>query len=177
MNISSAYTRSGLSDCKNCITCSFGFFDVDPLCAKTGICLGNFINIMAIDNLATQAAKASAAMILTIHVSPAFVTNGEGLKLSALLQCSQMPICMFAVFVSWYAEMKSCAQQCAGSRTQRTRPRNLAGNMMTSSNGNILRVTGLLCGEFTGPGEFPTQRPVTRSFDVFFDLRLKKTVE
>ena len=31
-----------------------------------------------------------------------------------------------------------------------------------------------LCGEFTGPGEFPTQRPVTRSFDVFFDLRLNK---
>ena len=46
--------------------------------------------------------------------------------------------------------------------------------MMTSSNGNILRVTGPLCGEFTGPGEFPTQRPVTRSFDVFFDLRLNK---
>ena len=39
--------------------------------------------------------------------------------------------------------------------------------MMTSSNGNIFRVTGPLCGEFTGPGEFPTQRPVTRSFDVF----------
>ena len=47
-------------------------------------------------------------------------------------------------------------------------------NMMTSSNGNIFRVTGHLCGEFTGPGEFPTQRPVTRSFDVFFDLRLNK---
>ena len=46
--------------------------------------------------------------------------------------------------------------------------------MMTSSNGNIFRVTGLLCGEFTGPGEFPTQRPVTRSFDVLFDLRLNK---
>ena len=45
-------------------------------------------------------------------------------------------------------------------------------SMMTSSNGNIFRVTGPLCGEFTGPGEFPTQRPVTRSFDVFFDLRL-----
>ena len=44
--------------------------------------------------------------------------------------------------------------------------------MMTSSNGNIFRVTGHLCGEFTGPGEFPAQRPVTRSFDVFFDLRL-----
>ena len=40
--------------------------------------------------------------------------------------------------------------------------------MMTSLNGNIFRVTGHLCGEF------PTQRPVTRSFDVFFDLRLNK---
>ena len=39
--------------------------------------------------------------------------------------------------------------------------------MMTSSNGNIFRVTGHLCGEFTGPVEFPTQSPVTRSFDVF----------
>ena len=46
--------------------------------------------------------------------------------------------------------------------------------MMTSSNGNIFRVTGPLCGEFTGPGEFPAQRPVTRSFDVFFDLRPNK---
>ena len=25
-----------------------------------------------------------------------------------------------------------------------------------------------------GPGEFPAQRPVTRSFDVFFDLRPNK---
>ena len=45
---------------------------------------------------------------------------------------------------------------------------------MTSSNGNIFRVTGPMCGEFTGPGEFPAQRPVTRSFDVFFHLRLNK---
>ena len=44
--------------------------------------------------------------------------------------------------------------------------------MMTSSNGTIFRVTGPLCGDFTG--EFPTQRPVTRSFDVFFDLRVNK---
>ena len=46
--------------------------------------------------------------------------------------------------------------------------------MMMSSNWNIFRVTGPLCGEFTDPGEFPTQRPVTRSFDVYFDLRLNK---
>ena len=45
---------------------------------------------------------------------------------------------------------------------------------MTSSNGNIFRVTGPSCGEFSGPGEFPAQRPMTGSFDVFFDLRLNK---
>ena len=46
--------------------------------------------------------------------------------------------------------------------------------MMTSSNGHIFCVTGHLCGEFTGPGEFPAQRPVTWSFDVFVDLCLNK---
>ena len=40
--------------------------------------------------------------------------------------------------------------------------------MMTSSNGNIFRVTGHLCEEFTGSRGFPAQRSVTRSFDVFF---------
>ena len=40
--------------------------------------------------------------------------------------------------------------------------------MMTSSSRNIFRVTGPLCGEFTGLGEFPTQRPVTRNFWCFF---------
>ena len=47
-------------------------------------------------------------------------------------------------------------------------------SMMTSSNGNIFRVTGPLCGEFTGDRCIPPQGPVTRSFDVFFDLRLIK---
>ena len=57
---------------------------------------------------------------------------------------------------------------------------------MTSSNGNIFRVTGPLCGEFTGhrwflcmwespvTREFYSQRPVKYSFDGFFDLRLNK---
>ena len=40
--------------------------------------------------------------------------------------------------------------------------------MMTPSIRNIFRVTGPLCREF------PSQRPVTRSFDVFFDLCLNK---
>ena len=47
-------------------------------------------------------------------------------------------------------------------------------DMMTSSNGNPFRVTGHLCGEFTGPRWIPAQRPVTRSFDVFFDRRLNE---
>ena len=47
-------------------------------------------------------------------------------------------------------------------------------NMMTSSNGNIFRVTDHLCGNSPVTGEFPAQRPVTRSFDVFFDLRPNK---
>ena len=46
--------------------------------------------------------------------------------------------------------------------------------MMTSSNGNIFRVTGPLRGNSLVTGEFPTQRPVTRSFDVFFNLRVNK---
>ena len=44
--------------------------------------------------------------------------------------------------------------------------------MMSSTNGNIFRVTGHLCGGFTG--EFPSQRPVTRNFAVCFDLCLDK---
>ena len=47
-------------------------------------------------------------------------------------------------------------------------------NVMTSSNGNIFRVIGHLCGNSPVTGEFPAQRPVTRSFGVFFDLCLNE---
>ena len=60
------------------------------------------------------------------------------------------------------------AQDCSSSIA------NALGFMMTSSNGNIFRVTGYCAGNSPVPGEFPTQRPVTRSFDVFFHLRLNK---
>ena len=56
--------------------------------------------------------------------------------------------------------------------------------MNMSSNGNIFRVTGHLCGQFTGDrwipqvtGEFPAHRPVMRNFEVFFNLHLNKPVE
>ena len=32
----------------------------------------------------------------------------------------------------------------------------------------------ICAGNSPVPGEYPAQRPVTRSFDVFFDLRLNK---
>ena len=47
-------------------------------------------------------------------------------------------------------------------------------SMMTSSNGNIFHVTGPLWGNSPVTGEFPSQWPVTQSFDVFFDLCLNK---
>ena len=40
--------------------------------------------------------------------------------------------------------------------------------------GNIFRITDPLCGKFIGHRWIPPQRPVSRSFDVFFDLRLNK---
>ena len=47
-------------------------------------------------------------------------------------------------------------------------------HMIASSNGNLFRATSSLCGEFTGHWWIPSQRPMRRSFDVFFDMRLKK---
>ena len=47
-------------------------------------------------------------------------------------------------------------------------------SMMTSSDGKIFRITGPLCRDSPATDEFPARRPVTRSFDVFFDLHLNK---
>ena len=46
--------------------------------------------------------------------------------------------------------------------------------MITSSNGNFSMLLTLCEGNSPVTGEFPTQRPVTWSFDVFFDLCLNK---
>ena len=47
-------------------------------------------------------------------------------------------------------------------------------HMMTSSNGNIFRITGHFCGEFTGHRWIPRIKASDAGFDVFFDLRLNK---
>ena len=59
---------------------------------------------------------------------------------------------IFSVFTIWSGEPRH--SQC----------------MMAAWNGSIFRVTGPLWVSC----EFPSQRPVTRGFDVFFDLRLDK---
>ena len=46
--------------------------------------------------------------------------------------------------------------------------------MMTSSNVNIFALLALCEGNPPVTGEFPSQRPVTRSFDVIFDVLLNK---
>ena len=45
---------------------------------------------------------------------------------------------------------------------------------MTSSNGTFSALLAICAGNSPVPGEFPTQRPVTRSFGVYFDLRPNK---
>ena len=47
-------------------------------------------------------------------------------------------------------------------------------DMMTSSNGNISALLAICAGNSPVTGEFPAQRPVTRSFDVFLYLRRNK---
>ena len=46
--------------------------------------------------------------------------------------------------------------------------------MVTSSNGNIFRVTGNLCGEFTGPWWIPRTKASDAELWCFLDLRLNK---
>ena len=47
-------------------------------------------------------------------------------------------------------------------------------SIMTSSMETFSALLAICAGNSPVPGEFPAQRPVTRSFDIFFDLRLNK---
>ena len=49
----------------------------------------------------------------------------------------------------------------------------LAYVMMTSSNGNISALLAFCAGNSPVTGEFPAQRQMMRSFDVFFDHRVE----
>ena len=49
--------------------------------------------------------------------------------------------------------------------------------MMTSSNGDISRVTGLWCGEITGHQWIPLTKAIDAEFDDFFLSAPEHTVE
>ena len=76
------------------------------------------------------------------------------------------------IIVSIKSEMRFCSQCLRLSHE--TVVWALCHTMMTSWNRNIFHVSGHLCGEFTAHRWIPAWRPVTRSFDVFFDLRLNQ---
>ena len=57
------------------------------------------------------------------------------------------------------------------SQTLPSLPIRHPNSMMTSSNGKFSALLALCVGNSPVTGEFPSQRPVTRSFDVFFDQK------
>ena len=73
--------------------------------------------------------------------------------------------------VTSYGVIDLC-QDCFGQQLVFSLAPSHYQDMMTSSNGNIFRLTGPWCGEFIGDRWIPRQRPVTPRFGVFFDLRL-----
>ena len=91
----------------------------------------------------------------------AFVMGIQWILLTNGQQCGSLQ------FSSWSAET---SLEYTGYFTPCCPSHNNCALMMTSSNVNIFRVTGHLCEEC----EFAAQRPVTRSFDVFFELCLHK---
>ena len=47
-------------------------------------------------------------------------------------------------------------------------------DILIRTHGHFSALLALWAGNSAVTGEFPAQRPVTRSFDVFFELRLNK---
>ena len=64
-------------------------------------------------------------------------------------------------------------RQCIRNHSS-TKETTLQSTMMTSSKENISVLLAICAGNSSVTGEFPSQRPVTGSFDVFVDLRLNK---
>ena len=68
--------------------------------------------------------------------------------------------------LNWLSSCYHCSFMSNQSRTHYI--------IMTSSNGNIFRVTGHLCGEFTGHRWIPRTKASDAELWCFFDLRLNK---
>ena len=70
-------------------------------------------------------------------------------------EVKDLNVCCYGHCVVVHALGKDIQQADLFSLSGHTHPEKIVFVMSTSSNGNIVRVTGPLCGEFTGPGEFP----------------------
>ena len=75
----------------------------------------------------------------------------------------------YSVSIAWVPQIKTHNLGCLYKDVYITHyfKTSALRNTMTSSNESIFYVTGSLCGEFTGHRWIPSQRPVTRSLDVF----------
>ena len=97
-----------------------------------------------------------------ISVHGFFGWGGGGGGISSALICRDAAIKMFVIWA--WGDRKSLLNGYSA----------IFKFMMTSLNGNISALLALFVGNSPGIGEFPSQRPVTRSFDVFFDLYQNK---
>ena len=79
-----------------------------------------------------------------------------------------------APFIVVHGDTYTGGAMAASQKTVKAPGGRLLTLMITSWNENIFHVTGLCEGNPVVTGGFSSQRPVTRSFDVFFDLRLNK---
>ena len=71
----------------------------------------------------------------------------------------------------------SCQEKNMSCEPHRATQAESQASMMTSSMETFSSLLALYVGNSPVGGEFPAQRPVTRSFDVSIDLRLDLMVE
>ena len=100
--------------------------------------------------------------ITEIIYSTGKLTNGALVTPSRSAEFCPCPWSLFHQVIGKYMEY------IGYSNPLTTRP------MLTSSNESISALPAGCVGNWPGTGRFPSQRPVTQSFGVFFDLRLNK---
>ena len=125
-----------------------GSCDPSAWIQKTHLCY--ILNIMTVDDLQTEGGRVWQPPWLS-HDTDLVILEHHGLNTTGF----KFPICL-GVTPAWVSIAF------------------LKRIMMTPSNGNIFALLALCAANWPITGEFPAQRPATRSFEVFCDLRLNK---
>ena len=115
---------------------------------------------------------------ISIHISPRFVPKIPVDNMSALVDT------MEAIRPTWTSDVIVLQwillwRYCDMTHDRRVKKCNMiekiiVSSMMTSSMESFSALLALFARNSPVTNEFPSQRPVTRSFDVFFELRLNK---